>query len=200
MKIVVIMWSLLTLVFSGVSCAGQQWLIYERCELAEGRYFDGDSFSVKALTGYTYIFRLHGVDSPESDERIKSRITAQAKEFKIEEKNVVKWGEKAAKFAEKFLRKPFTVYTQKVKAPGASSKSRYYAIIVNADGKRLSEALVEAGLARVHGKGAEWDKPFWGKTKADLGRKMDADRYMTRLRILENKAKRDKRGIWAGAK
>ena len=109
---------------------------------------------------------------------------------------MIKWGEKVAKFAKKFLRKPFTVYTQKVKAPGSSSKARYYAIIVNSEGKRLDEALVEAGLARVYGKGAEWDEPFWGKTKADLPRKMEADRYMTKLRFMENKAKREKVGIW----
>ena len=151
MKILLIVFSLLTFSLGDVARAGKQWLVYERCELVDEKYFDGDSFYVKALTGYTYIFRLQGVDCPESDDRVKSRITAQAEDFEVEEKEVIKWGEKAAKFTKKFLRKPFTVYTQKVKAPGSSSKARYYAIIVNSDGKRLSEALVEAGLARVHG-------------------------------------------------
>jgi len=196
MKSLLLICSLLTFVMGDVALAGKKWLIYERCELVDEKYFDGDSFSIKALTGYTYVFRLHGVDCPETDDRVKSRITAQAKDFEIEEKDVIKWGEKASKFTKKFLRKPFTVYTQKVKAPGSSSKSRYYAIIVNSEGKRLDEALIEAGLARAYGKGAEWDEPFWGKTKADLPRKIEVDRFMTKLRFMENKAKRDKKGVW----
>lgn len=187
---------LLACMIGNVCASGKKWLIYERCELADDAYFDGDSFSVKALTGYTYVFRLHAVDCPESDDRVKSRLTEQAKDFKVKEEEIIKWGEKAAKFSKKFLSKPFTVYTQKVKAPGSSSKNRYYAIIVNSEGKRLSEALVEAGLARAYGKGASWDEPFWKKTKADLPRKMDADRYMTKLRFAANKAKREKVGIW----
>ena len=192
-------WSLVAvfaLTISPLEAAGKKWLIYERCELADEKYFDGDSFSVKALTGYTYVFRLYGVDCPEMDKRVRSRLKAQAKEFKMEEKEVLKWGKKSARFARHFLRKPFTVYTRKIKAGGASKKARYYAIIVNSEGKRLDEALVEAGLARVYGKPADWDKPFWGKTKADLPRQMDERRFMTRLRILQNKAKREKAGIW----
>ncbi|MGB0775567.1 MAG: thermonuclease family protein [Akkermansiaceae bacterium] len=180
----------------GAADAGKKWLIYERCELADDKYFDGDSFSVKALTGYTYVFRLYGVDCPETDKRVKSRLTEQGKDFKLEEKEVLKWGKKASAFTKKFLRKPFTVYTQKIKARGASKKSRYYAIIVNADGKRLDEALIEAGLARAHGMGAEWDDKFWGKTKADLPSRMTSKRFISKLGTLENKAKREKVGIW----
>jgi len=187
---------LLGLFTATAGAKGKKWLVYERCELVDDKYFDGDSFSVKSLTGYTYVFRLYGVDCPETDDRVKSRLTEQAKEFEIEEKDVIKWGKEAKKFAKKFLRKPFTVYTQKSKARGASKKSRYYAIVVNADGKRLDEALIEAGLARAFGKGAEWDEPFWGKTKADLPRKIEAKRFMTKLRILENKAKREDQGVW----
>ena len=69
---------------------------------------------------------------------------------------MIKWGKKAGAFTKKFLRKPFTVYTQKMKAGGASKKARYYAIVVNEDGERLDEALVEAGLARAYGMGAGW--------------------------------------------
>lgn len=176
---------------------GKRWLVYERCELADDKYFDGDSFSVKALTDYVYVFRLYGVDCPETDKRVKSRLTEQAKDFKIEEKDVIKWGKKASAFTKKFLRQPFTVYTRKTKARGASKKARYYAIVVNAEGKRLDEALVEAGLARAYGVGADWDEPFWLKTKNDLPRKIDAKRFLRQLHSLESKAKRDRVGIWA---
>lgn len=177
--------------------AGKKWLIYERCELAEEGNLDGDSFSVKALTGYTYLFKLHGVDCPEVSNGAKSNFKDQVKYFSIEEKDLIEWGEKAAKFSKDFLSEPFTVYTQKVKAPGSGAKSRYYAIIVNAEGKRLDEALLEAGFGRVFGKGAEWEKPFWSRTKADLPRKMKEDRFLTKLRIIANKAKRENRGVWS---
>ncbi|MCP5536807.1 MAG: thermonuclease family protein [Akkermansiaceae bacterium] len=176
--------------------SAEKWLTYERCELADDKYFDGDSFSVKALTGYTYVFRLYGVDCPETDKRVKSRLVEQAKEFNIEEKDVIKWGKKAADFSKKFLRKPFTVYTRKTKAGGASKKARYFAIVVNAEGKRLDEALVEAGLARAYGMGAEWDEPFWHKTINDLPSRMTSKRFISKLHSLESKAKRDKAGVW----
>ncbi|BDS06809.1 hypothetical protein NT6N_18490 [Oceaniferula spumae] len=175
---------------------GKQWLVYERCELADEKYFDGDSFSVKALTGYTYVFRLYGVDCPETDQRVASRLTEQAKDFGVEEKELLSWGRKASAFTKKFLRKPFTVYTRKTKARGASKKARYYAIVVNADGKRLDEALIEAGLARAYGFGADWDEPFWNQTKNDLPRKIDAKRFMAKLHAMESKAKRERVGIW----
>ena len=200
MKTNLIIFLLLALIPGHLSASGKKWLIYERCELTEDeKGMDGDSFSVKALTGYTYLFQLHGVECPDADTGSESRMTTQAKAFKIDKKEVNKWGVKADQFAKNFLSEPFTVYTQKVKASGSGSKSRYYAIIVNSEGKRLDEALMEAGLARSYGKGAGWDKPFWGKTKADLPRKIDADRFLTKLRLLQNKAKRNKVGIW-GAK
>ena len=178
------------------SVSAKEWLTYERCELVDDKYFDGDSFSVKALTGYTYVFRLYGVDCPETDKRIKSRLVEQAKDFNIEEKDVIKWGKKSAAFTKKFLRKPFTVYTQKTKAGGASKKARYYAMVVNEDGERLDEALVEAGLARAYGMGAGWDEKFWGKAKLDLPSRMTYKSFNSKLHSLESKAKRAKVGVW----
>lgn len=176
--------------------SAKEWLVYERCELADEKYFDGDSFSVKALTGHTYIFRLYGVDCPETDKRVKSRLVEQAKEFNVDEKDLIKWGKKATAFTKKFLRKPFSVYTQKTKAGGASKNNRYYAIVVNAEGKRLDEALINAGLARAFGMGAQWEKPIGKKTKNDLPRSMKAKRFISKLHTLESKAKREKEGVW----
>jgi len=180
-----------------VSASVKEWITYDRCQLVDNEYYDGDSFAVKPLTGYTYLFRLYGVDCPETDDRFESRLAEQAKDFDIEQKEIIKWGEKAAHFTRDFLRKPFRVYTQKIKADGASGKSRYYAIIVNADGERLDEALVEAGLARAHGMGAEWDEPMWEGKSANFARRMTSRRYLSGLRVLEKRAKREKVGIWA---
>ena len=188
---------LVSLLSLEVSASVKEWTAYDRCQLMEDKYYDGDSFGVKPLTGYTYLFRLYGVDCPETDDRFESRLAEQAKDFEIEQKDIIKWGEEAARFTRDFLRKPFRVYTQKIKADGASGKSRYYAIIINEDGERLDEALIEAGLARAHGMGAEWDEPMWEGKVANFPRRMTTRRYLSGLRLLEKRAKRDKVGIWA---
>ncbi len=185
---------LLTFVFPMDAEAGK-WLAYE-CELLEDKHFDGDSFWVKTDRKSTYVFRLYGVDCPETDDRFPDRLAVQAKDFKVPQKDVVKWGEKAKKFTEKFLRRKFTVYTRKEKARGAGEKIRYYAIVVNAKGERLDEALVKAGLARVFGFHAEWDEPFWGEAKLNLSRKCDRFDFERKLKRLEKKAQNAEEGVW----
>lgn len=164
--------------------AAKEWITYENCSLVDDSYFDGDSFNVRAPTGYTYIFRLYGVDCAETDTRYPDRLAAQAKEFGIEPDEVVKWGKEAQEFVRKFLQKPFTVHTQKAKAGGQSKKNRYYAVVVNSDGKRLDEALVSAGLARAFGVGAAWPE------------RVDPERYLRKLHALESRAKRGDVGVW----
>ena len=174
--------------------SAKQWYIYEHCELAEEGVFDGDRFSVKAGTGYTYVFHLYGVDCPEADDGAKTRLEEQTKEFDCEQADVIKWGEEASRFVRNFLSQPFIVFTQKIKAPGG--KSQYYAMVINADGERLDEALIAAGLARCQGTGAEWDEPFWGKLKADLPRRITSKRFIRKLHAMESKAKRERVGVW----
>lgn len=164
--------------------SAKEWITYENCSLVDDRYFDGDSFSVRAPTGYTYIFRLYGVDCGETDARYPDRLAAQGKEFGIEPDEVVKWGKAAQDFVRKFLEKDFTVHTQKAKAGGQSKKNRYYAIVINADGERLDEALVSAGLARAFGVGAEWPE------------RMKPERFIRKLHALESRAKREDEGVW----
>lgn len=189
--------SLFLVIFNlGISAEEKEWLAYDRSILVVDQYHDGDSFAVKPLTGYTYLFRLYGVDCPETDDRFESRLAEQAKDFGVEQQDLLKWGEKAAQFTRDFLSKPFRVYTQKIKADGASGKSRYYAIVINDEGIRLDEALVEAGLARAHGMGAVWSEPMWEGEKANLSRRMTSRRYLSGLRMLEKRAKRSRIGIW----
>jgi endonuclease YncB( thermonuclease family) len=178
------------------SASDKEWLVYDRSILVANEYHDGDSFAAKPITGYTYLFRLYGVDCPETDERFEERLADQAKDFKIKQEEVIKWGEKAAEFTRDFLSKPFRVYTQKIKADGASGKSRYYAIVINDEGVRLDEALVKAGLARAHGIGAVWNEPMWEGKIANFSRRMTSRRYLSGLRMLEKRAKRSRAGIW----
>lgn len=172
------------LTLASCACAGEKWMTFKNCQLVDDKYFDGDSFHVKAPTGYTYVFRLYGVDCPETDDLVPARITEQSKAFGIPEKDVLRWGKRAKTFTHKFLSKPFTVITCKAKAGGRSSQNRYYAIILNAQGERLDEALVKAGLARAHGVGAAWPE------------RMKPERYSRKLTTLEHAAKRDRAGIW----
>ncbi|MDC1406346.1 hypothetical protein N8314_02230, partial [Akkermansiaceae bacterium] len=103
---------LLASIFSpAVLASEKEWLVYDRCQLMDEEYRDGDSFAVKPLTGYTYLFRLYGVDCPETDDRFETRLGEQAKDFAIEQDDVMKWGEKASSFTREFLQKPFRVYT-----------------------------------------------------------------------------------------
>jgi endonuclease YncB( thermonuclease family) len=176
-------WMLMLLLCSGVAWAGK-WTSYEECELVEDAYYDGDSFNVKVPTGYTYVFRLYGVDCPEMDDRIASRLEEQSEEFGVPAAELPKWGGKAKRFVRSFLRRPFTVHTRKEKAMGASRKNRYYCVIVGANGERLDEALVKAGLARAYGVGAEWPE------------RMTRERFIRKLHALESKAKREGTGIW----
>ena len=191
-----IIYLLVFLLSSPCLLSAAEWFTYDRCKFVSEEDFDGDSFAVKPITGYTYLFCLYGVDCPVTDDGSETQLAAQMKDFKRDQEEIIEWGEKAAEFTRDFLQKPFRVYTQKIKAGKSSGKSRYYVIIVNQEGKRLDEALVEAGLARVDGVGAEWDEPMWEGEFANFPRRMTARRYLTSLRLLERKAKRERIGIW----
>ena len=175
-----------TLVLLVASAAqAEDWTVYEESEFQPDEYYDGDSFQIKVKTGHTYIFRLYGVDTPETDERYPDRIREQAEYFGISENRIRSWGEKATRFTERFLkRKDITVYTKKEKSGTKSSKNRYYAII-EVDGKRLDEALLEAGLARAYGMAAAYPRRLSERT------------FRSRLERVEAKAKREEEGIWS---
>lgn len=186
---------LLTFCSGGISAAGKKWLSYERCELKKpsGRSAGGDRVKARALTGYVYTFRLYGIDCPEKSSRSR-RARKQMKEFKMGEKELLKWAERAEVFTREFLRTPFQVYTRKKKAGGGSS---YYAIILNSEGKRLGEALLEAGLARKDDTAAEWDEPMPGQAGKKLPSRISKKRFLSKLRAIESKAKRERKGVWS---
>lgn len=179
-----VLFTLLTLVLSP-SARAQKWITYEGSTFQEHKYYDGDSFQIKAPTGYTYIFRLYGADTLETDNRFPSRIAEQAEYFHIPQKRVIHWGKVAKRFTRRFLRGKVTIHTRKEKSGSRSSKHRYYAIVIDDQGRRLDEALIEAGLARAHGVSVSYPKKTNDRT------------FQRRLHRLELKAKRNKIGIWA---
>lgn len=175
----------LSLVATDASAA-KKWRTKEACTLIENEANDGDSFHVRVNKRH-YIFRLLWVDTPETDSRFPERVAEQAAYFGIGPDDAVKVGREAVKFSADFLRRqPFTVYTQFDDAMGASEKERDYAVIKSGD-TYLMEALVENGLARLHGL---QELPEEGPS---------VNTMRMRLKGLEADAKKNKRGAWAYA-
>ena len=154
------------------------------CRLIPKTYNDGDSFRV-AVGADEFVFRLYYVDTPESDTRFPLRNAEQAQHFAITPEKSVEMGKEAGKFVTELLgAKPFTVHTRWAYAQGSSAKSRYYAVVI-ADGRDLSELLVEKGLARVHGVTVNHPSGVSGIE------------HVAKLHNLEVKAKDTKQGAWA---
>jgi endonuclease YncB( thermonuclease family) len=80
------------------------------------------------------------------------------------------------------LQKPFTIQTRWRTVFGPT---RYYAIVLTADGHDLNELLVSAGLARIYG------------TRTPLPDGRDSRTYLARLHELEMQAKAARRGAWS---
>jgi len=187
-----------------------KWVEQKNPALLPATEADGDSFgmTVASPTGKRVkrTYRLYGADCPESDEkdaRIKERIKEQAEHFACPENEIPAWGKKATDFTNKLLSKGDPqVYTLGVMGDEVRKvkgrPQRYYALVeVTAqDGKRrmLHELLLEAGLARAYSDPAPWPE----KEVKRLGKEKTEERFKRELEQMENKAKREKKGIWAG--
>lgn len=165
-------------------CPAADWIEYQ-CTFIASRYHDGDSFYAKAHTGHAYIWRLYGVDCPETDDREPERIHEQEAHFKVGRATLMRYGKMASEFTEKHLRGTFTARTKKLNARGQSAKNRYFALI-EVDGNDLGELLVSEGLARSHG--ALVEIPDRRDDASDFARKLDR---------LERQARAARKGIWA---
>ena len=165
------------------SAFADEWVTLKNCRLLENASNDGDSFHVKA-DGEEYLFRLYHVDTPESeiDSAVANRVAEQAEHFGLSQEESLRGGEKAKKFTEKVLSKPFSVVTRWQKAMGRSKLQRYYAVILVGGNDDLAEMLVKAGFARAHGQVVDAPK---GKTMADYAR-------------MEKSAKAGRMGLYGG--
>jgi endonuclease YncB( thermonuclease family) len=150
------------------------------CILTPDEWTDGDSFRVTLPDGKLVTFRLYYVDTTESRSRGK-RSDEQAAYFSLTRAEAVELGKVAKDFTAAALQKPFTIQTRWRPVFGPT---RYYAIVVTADGHDLNELLVSAGLARIYG------------TRTPLPDGRDSREYLAHLHALENEAKAAKRGGW----
>jgi endonuclease YncB( thermonuclease family) len=160
----------------------ESWKTLTNCVLMAHAANDGDSFHVKHA-GREYIFRLYFVDAPETSLLIAARVDEQAAYWGIDVDAALAIGAAARRFTAAFLADGFTVRTRFEDALGASSRPRYYALVTVGD-RRLCEALVAHGLARVYG------------YLTDLPHGVNPWVYRAQLRQVEAAAQRARRGAW----
>lgn len=161
----------------------RSWERWDDCTHLADRFFDGDSFQVKNGRR-TQIVRLYGADAPETDPSYSQRVEEQAAHFGVKPADVLRSGGAAREFTAKFLSKPFRVITRRKVAPGASRTERIYAM-VERKGVALDAALVQAGLARATTESADYPDEAGARAR------------FQQLRLLEQNAARERRGLWA---
>jgi len=160
-----------------------EWVTLEGCRLVRSSINDGDSFKVRHQ-GKDYVFRIFFVDAPETDTHYPDRVKAQANYFSITFDEALQVGEEGTIFARNFLSGSFTVHTDW--SDGWGGMKRYRAIIEK-DGKDLSLALVENGLARVSGFIPDSPWPGWNRSVREFRRQ---------LAKAEKTAQRNRVGAW----
>ena len=171
------------LLFVFTSAGAKNWITHKDCTLEPNPSNDGDSFHVRCKNR-PYLFRLYFVDTPETDDTFPDRVKEQADYWAISTSDAIRLGEKAKKFTETYLKNGFTVYTRRHDARGRSHMTRYYAMVETDEGY-LSHALVENGLARIHGEGVKLPNGISEKT------------YWWRLKSAKRRAKSHQLGGWA---
>lgn len=166
----------------GTGAASNKWEVLEGCRLVDKGARDGDSFHVRHRDR-EYVFRLYFVDAPEITGTERDWVEDQAAYFGVTTAQVMELGSEASRFTAAQLKGDFTVATRWENARGMGNLARFYAVVL-VDGKNLSAELVRNGLARIHGRLANWpDGPRSSK-------------FMSELKNLELDAHQQRRGAW----
>ena len=182
--------------------------VLDNCQWIDDKGNDGDSFKVKH-GGTEYTIRLYYVDTPEKylSEQHKSqreRVADQGGYFGgLSPDQTVEIGLKAKAFTEKQLKgNQFSVLTE---WENVYNSDRYYGIVwlpgsTEENPLRLSEELVQNGLARIHTKGPNSQNAagFSQFNEPDQQRQ-NQKIYAERLKKVECQAKQARTGAW-GAK
>ena len=146
---------------------------------------DGDSFFVSVNEEELHM-RLYFVDCMETNFSSKAevdRIIEQRRHFGLPNTHaVVRFGQAATAYVKQVLAEPFTIFTSYASSPGRGT--RIYGFIKTSDGEYLSEKLVRAGLARIHG------------TTRMNPEGIPSDITLQRLQDLKDLALLNRAGIW----
>jgi endonuclease YncB( thermonuclease family) len=183
MKIVFFIWITLN-VLNLTLVKAENWKILNGVTLSDSRFNDGDSFRVKH-DSREYIFRIYGVDCPETDMSFPDRVEDQAREFGLSPSDMVQWGDKASARTRILLGSSFQVITKWEDALGRSHLPRYYAYIILHNEGDLGAILLSEGLARVRGKTPPVPPSF--------PRVGSVDNYQN----LQKQARSFRKGIWS---
>ena len=175
---------------------GSELQTFERCQLVETSWADGDSFRIQLSNGQTHTIRLYGADTLEtrvSSSTLARRLRAQRRYFGISKhggsprKSIAlakQLGEAARQQVVQLLKEPFTVHTAFADGRGSAQHKRIYAFVTTHDGKDLATELVRRGLARAFG--------LYRSTPDGQHR----DEYRSSLKDAELVAAQRSAGIW----
>ena len=162
------------------------WMRLDGCQYVADKSNDGDSFLVQCGRERFHV-RLYFIDCPETDLSFPERVHEQYDYFGVTMDEATRAGARARDYVSAALRsRPFVVYTKKSFAQGRSKATRYYSLVA-VDGHYLHEILLGEGLAR--NKGAAVALPTGEKARA----------YVAALQGLEDRARVERRGLWAAS-
>jgi DNA uptake protein ComE-like DNA-binding protein len=159
------------------------WVRLDGVKYLPSDYNDGDSFRVWH-SGKEYVFRLYGVDAPETSMDFPDRVEEQSAEFGASVHATLAGGRSAADLTEQFLRNGnFSLITSGEDALGRSRGGRIYAYVILPSNRDLGAELLSRGLARAHGKTPSSPHQPYSEVKAHYEK-------------LEQSARTLRRGLW----
>jgi endonuclease YncB( thermonuclease family) len=164
------------------------WQVLTNCELASGSGFENGCLQV-VQGGETRRFRLYFVDPPAGEGDAEGRREDQERYFQTGGATLAEEAVAASQAARRFLHGRFEVVTrwQDARGEGAGAPAAY--AFLRQNGRHLSTALVEAGLARVYG------LPPAGPWPGG----MPPEDFLRELKGSERRAQSAGAGIWAHA-
>ena len=174
------------LVSTSLNAKSENWTRLDGVRLVSSGSNDGDSFRVWH-SGREYVFRLYGVDCPETSLSFPDRVQDQALEFSTTLDQTIAGGKEASRTTEALLAtRPFSILTKGEDALGMTRGGRLYAYVVLPSGQDLGGELLSRGLARAHGKTPAHPAHLSGSP---------SETYAS----LEKTAKSTRRGLWSGS-
>ncbi len=182
------LWALAIGCAQPIAADSRGWTTIEDARLVIGSHSDGDSVQV-CFNGKSYVFRLYGVDTPETKTSAMRRLASQAEYFNVPPREAYLLraiGQRASAFTRQQLARSFVVRTRWQRVDPGSDNPSIRAFIETPEGD-LGELLVAAGLAAIRGGSAMVQHPD--------GRSIG--QQTQRLKNLERAAKQKKLGAWA---
>ena len=179
----------ITLVLSaltaGAQAADRKWVRLDACRYVADKNNDGDSFLVNCAKERPFYVRLYFVDTPETDLSYPQRIQDQYDYFGVTMDEVTRGGTKARDYVQSVLApRTFSIHTRHASAQGRAKTIRYYGLVV-VENRYLHEILLGEGLARNVG------------TRVALPTGEKSKDYAAALGVLEERARLQRKGLWA---